>query len=393
MSRKKKKPNRNSGDSIADRDQASSDAVRTSGWAEKKPKIRWKTFPGPRGIDEPVRLCVSRNAYADLVSHAKQSLTVEVCGVLIGEFREDDEGDYVFVEAVIQGEAAKESGARVTFTQETWNHIHECRERDYPKREIVGWYHTHPGFGVEFSEMDLFIQRNFFSQRNQVALVSDPLGGEEAVCVNTADGIEHLSRFWVEGRERSCRLPGSGKVPAKGIAAAQPQEWAGALKGVEDRLGQLIATVEEQRAALYRFLQVLGMVACVGIMVAIGYSIYNRAVSGRRPPETMRHAEIPVRVGDETYFLGVQVVRWKAPDRVWNGLMKAVKQALEAEEEARKKAEEELRKRRESEQDKQPSSQPDASRGVHNTEDADDGTDMLQPDRPGAEGPTGSDEP
>ena len=34
-------------------------------------------------------------------------------------------------------------------------------EREHPGLKIVGWYHTHPGFGVEFSEMDLFIQRIF----------------------------------------------------------------------------------------------------------------------------------------------------------------------------------------------------------------------------------------
>ena len=35
--------------------------------------------------------------------------------------------------------------------------------------KIVGWYHTHPGFGVEFSEMDLFIQQNFFGGPAQIA--------------------------------------------------------------------------------------------------------------------------------------------------------------------------------------------------------------------------------
>ena len=66
------------------------------------------------------------------------------------------------VEATIRGDAARKGPTHVTFTQETWTQIHKDKDERHPKRQIVGWYHTHPGFGVEFSEMDLFVQRNFF---------------------------------------------------------------------------------------------------------------------------------------------------------------------------------------------------------------------------------------
>ncbi len=36
-------------------------------------------------------------------------------------------------------------------------------EEKHSSLSIVGWYHSHPGFGVEFSDMDMFIQKNFFS--------------------------------------------------------------------------------------------------------------------------------------------------------------------------------------------------------------------------------------
>jgi proteasome lid subunit RPN8/RPN11 len=40
---------------------------------------------------------------------------------------------------------------------------------------IVGWYHTHPGFGIFLSGMDQFIHQNFFIQLWHVALVLDPV--------------------------------------------------------------------------------------------------------------------------------------------------------------------------------------------------------------------------
>ena len=43
--------------------------------------------------------------------------------------------------------------------------------------KIVGWYHSHPGFGLFLSEYDSFIQENFFIDPNHVALVVDPLEG------------------------------------------------------------------------------------------------------------------------------------------------------------------------------------------------------------------------
>ena len=52
-------------------------------------------------------------------------------------------------------------------------------DRDYPDKKMIGWYHTHPGFGIFLSGMDLFICDNFFNLPWQVAFVYDPLGGDE----------------------------------------------------------------------------------------------------------------------------------------------------------------------------------------------------------------------
>ena len=43
-----------------------------------------------------------------------------------------------------------------------------------PERIIVGWYHTHPGFGIFLSNMDAFIHENFFSFPWEPAYVFDP---------------------------------------------------------------------------------------------------------------------------------------------------------------------------------------------------------------------------
>ena len=115
--------------------------------------------------------------------HARASMQTEVCGVLIGE--ELDGG--TLVEAAIAGESAAQGGAHVTFTKDTWEHIYSVKDRDYPEKRIVGWYHSHPGFGIFLSKHDTFIHENFFSAPFQVAWVYDPQAEEEG-CFGWVEG-------------------------------------------------------------------------------------------------------------------------------------------------------------------------------------------------------------
>src|SRR5579884_2876892 len=97
--------------------------------------------------------------------HGRSSMKAEVCGVLIGS----DDGRTTIVEACIPGVNAAQGGAHVTFTQDTWEHIYKIKDQKYPNERIVGWYHSHPGFGVFLSDHDTFIHENFFSSPQQVA--------------------------------------------------------------------------------------------------------------------------------------------------------------------------------------------------------------------------------
>jgi hypothetical protein len=54
-------------------------------------------------------------------------------------------------------------------------------DEQHPNAQIVGWYHTHPGYGLFLSQQDLFIQTNFFKNHSQIALVIDPIAEQEAV--------------------------------------------------------------------------------------------------------------------------------------------------------------------------------------------------------------------
>ena len=126
---------------------------------------------------------IQRAALQAVHAHGKSDTSVEICGVLVGNLHKDRISPYLLIQACIPGSKAASKQTQVTFTAETWNDIQKVMERDHPTKKIVGWYHTHPGFGVFLSGMDLFIQDNFFNLPWQIAWVNDPVANTDGVFV------------------------------------------------------------------------------------------------------------------------------------------------------------------------------------------------------------------
>lgn len=203
-------------------------------------------FPGGAAAPAPgeLRIAVDRVPYAEIIGHAVLEPDVEVCGVLVGAVGADEHGAFVHVRHAIRGQAARQEGAAVTFTHETWNHIHQELDRKYPDDQIVGWYHTHGGFGVFLSEMDTFVHQNFFPDPHHLAYVYDPLAGSEGFFVRRGEKLEPVERYWLGGRERR---------PAMRMPEPVPRPEARGDAGVAEELRKLAAAVQwsagDRRAA------------------------------------------------------------------------------------------------------------------------------------------------
>lgn len=115
---------------------------------------------------------------AGIYAHCFSTTDRELGGVLVGHVASD--GIPVVVGA-IPAVAASERRAQITFTQESWAEILRELDERHADQQIVGWYHTHPGYGLFLSEQDRFIHRHFFSNPAQIALVIDPVAREEGV--------------------------------------------------------------------------------------------------------------------------------------------------------------------------------------------------------------------
>ena len=156
-----------------------------------------KNIPFPVSIANEPRIFIEEDVYKSIKNHSLENTTVEICGVLIGEVRFDNLGNYLYVCGSIRGEKSKNSGVNVSFTPETRDYIHEVKDSKYPNYLIIGWYHSHPGFGIFLSDMDKFIQDNFFNMPYQVALVVDPKISKSGIFTWQEGKIRPLQHCWV----------------------------------------------------------------------------------------------------------------------------------------------------------------------------------------------------
>ncbi|MGP0069883.1 MAG: Mov34/MPN/PAD-1 family protein [Isosphaeraceae bacterium] len=157
-----------------------------------------EAFPG--GRNEPFRVFFTPEVHDALWKHAAEDTSVEICGVLVGSWHRDEIGPFAKITESIRGEGAKTRFAEVTFTHETWAKINSEMDTKYAALRIVGWYHTHPDFGIFLSDRDRFIQEHFFSGPGQVAHVIDPIRRTEGVFI-WRDGKPTLTdHFWVGDR-------------------------------------------------------------------------------------------------------------------------------------------------------------------------------------------------
>lgn len=142
--------------------------------------------------------------------HARSSPQAEICGALIG--RQSDAR--TFVNGAVPGEGAAQGGAHVTFTQEAWVRIHEEKDRQFSGQAIVGWYHSHPGFGVFLSDHDIFIHKHFFSTPGSLAWVYDPHSDEEGCFGWTGGEVRRLAHYGVATEASQHVLPKSEPSPS-----------------------------------------------------------------------------------------------------------------------------------------------------------------------------------
>jgi len=163
------------------------------------------TYEVPGPADLPIFL--DRRAADAIERHALSDTTVELGGILLGkECLDPGTGQpFVWISQSLEAKHYANTQASFTYTHDSWEEITRERDRQYPQYDIVGWYHTHPSFGIFLSHHDLFIHQNFFAQPLQVAYVVDPINQTRGFFQWRDGGMAQVAGYYVSA-ERTDRV-------------------------------------------------------------------------------------------------------------------------------------------------------------------------------------------
>lgn len=124
-------------------------------------------------VDTAEQIYISSLALLKMLKHGRAGVPMEVMGLMLGEFVDD------YTVRVVDVFAMPQSGTGVSV--EAVDPVFQAKMLDMLKQVgrpemVVGWYHSHPGFGCWLSGVDINTQQSF-EQLNQraVAVVVDPV--------------------------------------------------------------------------------------------------------------------------------------------------------------------------------------------------------------------------
>jgi 26S proteasome regulatory subunit N11 len=124
-------------------------------------------------IDNAETVYISSLALLKMLRHGRAGVPMEVMGLMLGEFVDD------YTVRVVDVFAMPQSGTGVSV--EAVDPVFQTKMMDMLRQTgrqetVVGWYHSHPGFGCWLSSVDINTQQSFEQLTPRaVAVVVDPI--------------------------------------------------------------------------------------------------------------------------------------------------------------------------------------------------------------------------
>ena len=123
--------------------------------------------------DTSEQIYISSLALLKMLKHGRAGIPMEVVGLMLGEFVDD------FTIKVVDVFSMPQRGNTVSI--EDIDPVYQTKMLDMLKQTgrpemVVGWYHSHPGFGCWFSGTDMNTQQSFEQLNSRAAgVVIDPI--------------------------------------------------------------------------------------------------------------------------------------------------------------------------------------------------------------------------
>jgi proteasome lid subunit RPN8/RPN11 len=183
------------------------------------PIVPVHVWRSPAGAAVDIVIVTALEVYATVHEHAVASLPNETGGFLVGRvgFDPRDESWHLAVEEAVP---VTPSVQFPTHFQFTWRDVDRVRTyREGHGKALLGWYHTHPDFGVFLSDTDLEkTHRVLFAEPFQIGLVYDPVRSRAGYFF--WEGPQRIDASQADWREFELAFAESAAAPA----AVEPPE-------------------------------------------------------------------------------------------------------------------------------------------------------------------------
>jgi len=153
-------------------------------------------------VDKPeysLKIFIEKEIMEQILTYSQKDITRELGGVLVGDYCQENKVKFIKISDFIEARNTQANNSHIKFNHDTWNAIEQERKlrKISEKKQMVGWFHTHPGWGIFLSEDDLFIHQHFFNLPWQVAMVVDPLQKEQGFFLWENDKIIRCRDFYL----------------------------------------------------------------------------------------------------------------------------------------------------------------------------------------------------
>lgn len=150
---------------------------------------------GQDGGSEP-RIYLRYDLFRAIEEFALKDTSRELAGLLLGRMGRD--GKYLLVEEAVECGITEEAGR---FTSRVFQYARRIARHRYPDLQILGWFHTHLGTGLELSSEEREVHKAQFRDSWQMLYVEDPMQRDRSFYTDVGGQLTACPGFRIYGKE------------------------------------------------------------------------------------------------------------------------------------------------------------------------------------------------
>ncbi|HHW67502.1 MAG: hypothetical protein PWP07_153 [Epulopiscium sp.] len=134
--------------------------------------------------------------YTYLYQYSKLNRGEEKGAALVGYYTEEFGEKMAIINGAIQFKSSLAED-KVLLTDEVLNEVKAKLNKYFPDRELMGWMHTQPGYGIFLTTQDIRLQKQFFGKPYQTLMIIDPIENMEAFFLWDKEEVRSAEGYYI----------------------------------------------------------------------------------------------------------------------------------------------------------------------------------------------------